>query len=70
MSTDNSASFDQPPEVIEVENDIILRAPNGEACYTRSAMRQLLMRLGAVLDRSAEGRGEPDAETATSTPSL
>lgn len=70
MPKDYSLSFDQPPEVIAVGEDIILRAPNGEACYTRSAMRQLLMRLGAVLDRPAEGDGESDADIGSTTPSL
>ncbi|MGQ3066800.1 MAG: hypothetical protein ACT6TH_00305 [Brevundimonas sp.] len=59
MSVDHQASFNQPPELIEVDGDILLRAPNGEASYTRAAMRLLLIRLTTMLDKET-GRSADD----------
>jgi len=60
MSVDHQASFNQPPELIEVDGDILIRAPNGEASYTRAAMRLLLMRLTTMLGEET-WRSEIDA---------
>lgn len=60
MSVDDQASFKQPPELIEVDGDILIRAPNGEASYTRAAMHLLLMRLTTMLGEETR-QSENDA---------
>jgi len=47
-------TYPDPPEVLLVEGEVILRSPHNEACYTVEAARRLIDRLNRVL-------GEPQA---------
>ena len=42
-------AYRSPPEVLLVENEVILRSPHNEACYTVEAARLLIQRLRAVV---------------------
>nr|WP_314435057.1 hypothetical protein [uncultured Brevundimonas sp.] len=44
-----TATYDVSPEILLVEGEIILRSPNGDACYTLQAARDLAERLANVI---------------------
>ena len=41
-------TYQDPPEVLLVEGEVILRSPHNEACYTVEAARRLIDRLNQV----------------------
>jgi hypothetical protein len=50
-------AYDSPPEVIRSGNDVLIRSPHNEACYTITAVKKLLVALQEVVS-AAEAPSE------------
>ena len=48
----NPDAYQEPPEVLLVDGEVILRSPHNEACYTVEAARRLIDRLNQVLGKA------------------
>ncbi|MGA0544110.1 hypothetical protein ACO2Q1_02420 [Brevundimonas sp. VNH65] len=46
-----TATYDSPPEILVVDDEIILRTPRGDTVYSRWAAQELAAALNAALAR-------------------
>lgn len=42
-------AYDAPPTVIRVGDDVLIRSPHNEACYTMDAVKRLILVLEDVV---------------------